>query len=326
MQSTLALLALVGTASALLTQDYVEANHEAMWASFKTAHNKNYTVSEEAARKAVFKMNMLKAAESQARHPEATFGANKFADLTEAEFHSYTHGMVHVPNMKKSVPTLFSDEEVAAAGSVDWRTKGAVTDVKDQGMCGSCWTFSTTGVTEGANFLHGTGELVSLSEQQFVSCDNTCYGCSGGLPSLAYDWAIESNEGKVVTEASYPYTSGYGSVAPCESLSSKPTGATIKGSDTIPSDEAQMKAWLVKNGPISIGVNAADDWQMYTGGVLTNCAATQPDHAVLIVGVTEEYWVVKNSWASSWGEQGYIRMAYGSNQCNIVYSPTAPTM
>eukprot|EP01063_Lacrimia_lanifica_P009515 TRINITY_DN164_c0_g2_i2.p2 TRINITY_DN164_c0_g2~~TRINITY_DN164_c0_g2_i2.p2 ORF type:complete len:328 (+),score=162.65 TRINITY_DN164_c0_g2_i2:65-1048(+) len=327
MKTSLALLALASTASAgLLTAEYVEANHHSMWATFKTTHNKNYTVTEEPARKAIFKANMLKAAESQARNPKATFGATAFSAHTEEEFYPYMHGMVQVPTQGKAAP-LFSEAELKQySGSVDWRSKGAVTAVKDQGQCGSCWTFSTTGVTEGANFLHGDGKLTSLSEQQFVSCEKDMYGCNGGLPAYAYEYAMSEWGGKVVTEASYPYTSGQGAVAQCKGVEGKPTGATIAGTANIAQDENQMAAWLVKNGPISIGVNAATDWQSYTGGVLTNCAAVQPDHAVLIVGIQDGAWIVKNSWTAHWGEAGYIRLEFGSNQCNIVANPTAPTM
>jgi len=324
MKTSLALLALAGTANGLLTADYVENNHHALFAQFKKTHQKAYaTPSEEAARKQVFKVNMLKAAELQAKAPSATYGMNKFADMTEDEFHPYAHGMVHMPH-EKAIPELFDVPEKVK--SVDWRSKGAVTAVKDQGQCGSCWTFSTTGVTESANFLHGDGKLTSLSEQLFVSCDDTCYGCSGGLPGYAYDWLIQNHDGKAVTEDAYPYTSGAGQVASCSWSSSMAVGATIKGQASIAQDEAQMAAWMAKNGPISIAVNAMP-WQTYTNGVMTlaECPVEQPDHAVLAVGVTADYWIVKNSWASSWGENGYIRLAYGTNTCNIVFQPSAPT-
>jgi len=324
MKTSLALLALAGTANGLLTADYVENNHHALFAQFKKTHQKAYaTPSEEAARKQVFKVNMLKAAELQAKAPSATYGMNKFADMTEDEFHPYAHGMVHMPH-EKAIPELFDVPEKVK--SVDWRSKGAVTAVKDQGQCGSCWTFSTTGVTESANFLHGDGKLTSLSEQLFVSCDDTCYGCNGGLPVYAYDWLVKNHDGKAVTEEAYPYTSYYGQVDSCSWSSSMATGATITGQASIAQDEAQMAAWMAKNGPISIGVNAMP-WQSYTGGVMTvaECPVEQPDHAVLAVGVTADYWIVKNSWASSWGENGYIRLAYGTNTCNIVFQPSAPT-
>jgi len=325
MKTSLALLALAGTANGLLTEDYVNNNHGALFAAFKKTHAKAYaTPAEEAARKAVFKMNMLKAAALQGKSPSATFGMNKFSDMTEEEFKPYHSGLVHAP-VEKSIPALF--DVPASPKSVDWRESGAVSAVKDQGQCGSCWTFSTTGVTESANFLHGDGKLTSLSEQELVSCEKDCYGCSGGLPSLAYQFLLSEHNGQIVTDEAYPYTSGGGVTGTCEFKDSMAVGATIAGVASIASDEDQMAAWMAENGPISIAVNAMP-WQTYTSGVMTasQCAASQPDHAVLAVGVTADYWIVKNSWATVWGEQGYIRLAYGTNTCNIVYAPTAPTM
>jgi len=325
MKTSLALLALAGTANGLLTEEYVNNNHGALFAAFKKTHAKAYaTASEEAARKQVFKNNMMKAAKMQAKAKSATYGMNKFSDMTEEEFYPYAHGMVHMPH---NVPTLFDIETPAAVQSVDWRTKGAVTAVKDQGQCGSCWSFSTTGVTEGANFLHGDGKLTSLSEQELVSCEKDCYGCSGGLPVIAYKWLLNEHNGAIVTDEAYPYTSGETmQTGTCKYEASMAVGATIKSSSQLPSDEAKLAGWMAKNGPISIGVNA-QPWQSYQGGVMTaeECPASQPDHAVLAVGVTSSYWIVKNSWAATWGEQGYIRLAYGTNTCNIVFQPSAPS-
>jgi len=272
----------------------------------------------------VFKMNMHKAAKMQAVSDSATFGMNKFSDMTEEEFRPYHSGLVHMPVETTELPELF--DVPAKVKSVDWRESGAVSAVKDQGQCGSCWTFSTTGVTESANFLHGDGKLTSLSEQELVSCETDCFGCSGGLPAYAYQFLLNNHNGEIVTEEAYPYTSGGGDSGSCNFDSSMKVGATIQGTANIAQDEAQMAAWMAKNGPISIAVNA-ETWQTYTSGVLTleQCAATQPDHAVLAVGVTADYWIVKNSWATIWGEQGYIRLAYGTNTCNIAFAPTAPT-
>jgi len=325
MKTSLALLALAGTANGLITEDYVNNNHAALFASFKTTHNKAYaTPAEEAARKAVFRMNMIKAAQMQAKSTTATYGMNKFSDMTEEEFKPYHSGLVHVP-VEEALPTLF--DVPAAPTSVDWRSSGAVTAVKDQGQCGSCWSFSTTGVTESANFLHGDGKLTSLSEQELVSCEKDCYGCSGGLPALAYQYLLNEHQGAVVTDEAYPYTSGETmQTGTCKYEASMAVGATITGVASIAKDESQMAAWMAKNGPISIAINA-NPWQTYQSGVMTaaECPATQPDHAVLAVGVTPDYWIVKNSWATIWGEQGYIRLAYGSNTCNIVFAPTAPS-
>jgi len=325
MKTSLTLLALAGTTTGLLTADYVESNHGALFAVFKNTHGRNYSSpAEEAARKQVFKMNMLKAAEMQKKAPSATYGANKFSDQTEDEFYPYAHGVVHMPVHAK-LPTLF--DTPASPAAVDWRTSGAVTAVKDQGQCGSCWAFSTTGVTESANFLHGNGKLTALAEQELVSCETDCYGCQGGLPSYALQFILGDHSGEFVTEDAYPYTSAYGDSGSCStSISSMAVGATITGTASIANDEDQMAAWMVKHGPISIAVNAVP-WQTYTSGVMTlaECPVEQPDHAVLAVGVTADYWIVKNSWTADWGEAGFIRLAFGTNTCNIKYAPVAPT-
>lgn len=205
-----------------------------------------------------------------------------------------------------------------------------MTAVKDQKQCGSCWAFSTTGNVEGQAFLAGH-PLTPLSEQQLISCDKGYgdEGCMGGLPSNAYKYI--KAKGGLESETDYPLKCTLPiCLKKCDFDSSK-VATQITGAVTIKSDEAQMLAWLTKNGPISIGVNAAGaGWQTYTGGIMSNCKSKQPDHGVLIVGYGEDdskpYWIVKNSWNAKWGEKGYLRLAYGSNQCNIVSTPTSATV
>jgi len=316
---------------------YLEKNVASMFKDFKAAHNKKYaSAHEEARRFANFHANMRKAAALQASEPTATFGVNIFSDLSEAEFKTRHNAEKHyarrVGEAKPIAP--LTDAEIAeikakngGATDVDWRQKGAVVPVKDQGQCGSCWAFSTIGGIEGQWFLAGN-KLTSLSEQEFVSCDTIDEGCNGGLMDNAYEWVISKNGGKITTEAAYPYVSGSGSVPGCK-LSGKPAGATISGHQDLPKNEAQMAAWLVAHGPISIAVDATS-WQTYTGGIMSNCQSQQLDHGVLIVGLgtsgSEQYWIVKNSWSTSWGEQGYIRLKYGTNQCLITQYPCTATV
>jgi cathepsin F/cysteine peptidase B len=266
---------------------------------------------------------MVKAADLERQNPKAQFGMSPFADLTAAEF-KQTHHNLNV-TQKASPPPMFSDAEVAEAlaSSVDWRSKGAVTQVKDQAQCGSCWAFSSTGGIEGAWKLAGNS-LTSVSEQELVSCDKIDSGCNGGLMDNAYDWLKKSKKGQIVTEAAYPYHSGTGSSGSCKNTKSMKVGATISGHKDITHTEAQMAAWMKKNGPLPIAVDAQSHWQTYTGGVVSTCTGKSLDHGVLAVGYTSDYWIVKNSWGSSWGESGYIRLAYGSNQCGLNQSPTAP--
>jgi cysteine peptidase B len=224
--------------------------------------------------------------------------------------------------------SIVTPDMIKSAGkAVDWRTKGAVTGVKNQGQCGSCWAFSTTGGIEGQWFLAGN-TLTSLSEQELVSCDTIDSGCNGGLMDNAFEWLMQSQQGAIDTEASYPYVSGNGQAPAC-SQSGKVTGATINGHKDLPHDESQMATWVYTGGPLSIAVDATS-WQTYVGGIMTNCISDQIDHGVLIVGFDETnnppYWIVKNSWGRSWGESGYIRVSKGSNQCLITSDPCTSTV
>ena len=321
MRRATALCALLGVAAGL-SEEYVRGNGALLWQSFKNTHKKSYGPEEESARYEVFMQNMVKAADLERRNPQAQFGMSPFADLTASEFK-----VRHSLNVtrKASPPAMFSDAQVkqALATSVDWRSKGAVTQVKDQGQCGSCWSFSSTGGIEGAWKLAGNS-LTSVSEQELVSCDKVDAGCNGGLMDNAFEWLVNNHGGAIVTEASYPYTSGSGSTGRCKSVSGKAVGATISGHKDVTHTESQMAAWVSAHGPLPIAVDASSHWQTYTGGVVSSCTGTSLDHGVLAVGYTSQYWIVKNSWGSSWGESGYIRLAYGSNQCGLNQSPSAP--
>eukprot|EP01060_Flectonema_neradi_P024302 TRINITY_DN32_c0_g1_i9.p1 TRINITY_DN32_c0_g1~~TRINITY_DN32_c0_g1_i9.p1 ORF type:complete len:327 (+),score=96.64 TRINITY_DN32_c0_g1_i9:56-1036(+) len=311
------LMGLSGFANAL-TEEYVQANAKSMWASFKRDYNKFYTPVEEAKRFAIFQDNMLKAVRLE-KETGASHGVNGFADLTAEEFKVY-HNLNVVE--KESPASTYTAEEIKKAQdtSVDWRTKGAVTHVKNQAQCGSCWAFSTTGGIEGQWFLAGN-TLTSLSEQEFVSCDKTDQGCNGGLMDNAFEWVIKENKGEVVTEESYPYTSGGGVSGECKGLSGKTVGATINSHKDIAHNEDDMQTFVSTSGPLSIAVDALK-WQTYTGGILTNCCEICTlDHGVLIVGYGADYWIIKNSWGASWGESGYIRVAKGKNECGLNKSP-----
>jgi len=316
----LLLLALLATAA------LAKSNYITMFEDFKKAHDRKYSSpAEEAKRLRIFVSNMKKAEKLQALNPLATFGANEFADMSAAEFKIRHNGEKHFKlqqQRRRPVAPMFTEEQVQGTeSSIDWRAKGAVTYVKNQGQCGSCWSFSTTGSIEGQWFLAGNA-LVALSEQELVSCDTTDDGCNGGLMDNAFAWLVSAQNGNIVTEASYPYVSGGGDVPAC--ALPKTTGATISGHIDLPQSEAQMKTWMSTNGPISIGVDATS-WQTYQGGILTNCVSSQVDHGVLAVGFNTAnnppYWIVKNSWGASWGESGFIRIQFGTDQCLITTGP-----
>jgi len=320
-------LAAVCVTLALSVQMALAAQQQPSWTEYKQLYNKAFTPDEDAKREKIFAENMKIAADLQAKNPLATFGSNQFAHLSQEEFKVYhnaakAYKQEHQRNRfveKKS----FAD--VARPEQVDWRTKGAVTYVKNQGQCGSCWSFSTTGSTEGQWFLAGH-DLVALSEQELVSCDHRDDGCQGGLMSNAWTTIVENWGGFITGEKDYPYVSGGGQVPACD-RTGKPARAHITGQVAVAHSESEMATAVATVGPISIGVDAST-WQTYSGGIMTNCASSQVDHGVLIVGYdlsySTPYWIIKNSWTPQWGENGYIRVEYGKDQCLITYAPGYP--
>jgi C1A family cysteine protease len=295
---------------------------------FRTQYNKNYQAGLEETtrflcfRKTLDTIDMLNAKQTTSKH-----GINEFADLCAEEFKIMHNLRVDLANNRtKKYDRLFTPAEIvrATAGSVDWRTKGAVTPIKNQGMCGSCWSFSATGNMEGQHFLK-SGKLVSLSEEELVQCSsaNGNMGCNGGLMDNAFDW-VTSNGG-IDTEGDYPYTSGSGITGNCNNGKLSKDAALFNGHLDVTQDENQMAAWVSTKGPLSIAVDASSGWQTYSGGIVTDCDGQQLDHGVLIVGYGTDsgtdYWIVKNSWGTGWGENGYIRLQKGTNQCGLNQMP-----
>ncbi|OAY22689.1 probable cysteine protease RD19C [Manihot esculenta] len=306
-------------------------NAEHHFTTFKASFGKNYATQEEHDyRFKVFKANLRRARKHQMMDPTAVHGVTKFSDLTPREFRRQYLGLkrLRLPADAHEAPILPTND---LPTDFDWRDKGAVTNVKDQGSCGSCWSFSATGALEGAHFL-STGKLVSLSEQQLVDCDHECdpeeygacdSGCNGGLMTSAFEYTLKA--GGLEREEDYPYTgTDRGS---CKFDRSK-IAASVSNFSVISIDEDQIAANLVNHGPLAVGINAMF-MQTYIGGVSCPyiCSKRQ-DHGVLLVGYgaagyapirfkEKPFWIIKNSWGENWGENGYYKICRGRNICGV---------
>jgi cathepsin L len=296
---------------------------EDSFSSWTTLHNKNYRSQNEFNyRLSVYKSNLAFIEEHNRKNLGFTVGMNKFGDLTNKEFAALYNTLRINATVSGQYQKGFLGKIEAA---VDWRTKGAVTPVKNQGQCGSCWAFSATGSIEGVNFIK-SNTLTSVSEQQLVDCSGAYgnYGCNGGLMDSAFQYVIAVKG--IDTEATYAYTARDGT---CK-FNPANIGATISAyKDVQAQSEPALQASITAR-PTSVAIDAShSSFQLYHSGIYyePNCSPTSLDHGVLGVGfdTTGGYYIVKNSWGTDWGMQGYIQMSLGkNNNCGIATMSSYP--
>ena len=306
------LLALIAAAST--TAFGFTYKNDPTWATFKNKYLKRYdTIDEEIYRYKIFLENMELASHYNDAEDEASYGMTQFSDKLSSELYTEITAPPFAARIEPAPEVLGLGE---LPDNFDWRLKGAVTHVKNQGSCGSCWAFSAVGCVEGAHFVN-TSKLVALSEQELLDCELTSMGCNGGWAQVALEWAKKG----VMNETAYPYKAVKGT---CAFDESKVVAKVTNIYGIMPNMPSKMQENIVAHGPISISLDATK-FHAYLGGIMngTDCSKITANHAVLLVGWGVEastgtkYWIIKNSWGPTWGENGYIRIVRGSNACNV---------
>ena len=316
-------------------QSQVTNNDLGQFTAFQERFEKHYSLEEVDMRFDIFRSNLrVIMLHNMDRSQNFTLGVNQFTDLTADEFRkSYIGGIEG--KVESYGCKSFSSSGNGLPDAVDWRDHGAVTKVKDQGQCGSCWAFSATGAIEGAWAIN-KGQLTCLSEQELVDCaTGRSYGsngCNGGQMDGGFKYVIEHGQ---CASAEYPYTSGVsktsGSCVACTAVVEMSSCSDVKSNDQV-----SLKAAVFQQ-PVSIAIEADTRYfQSYSGGVLDAATCgTSLDHGVLIVGYGAEngqkYWLVKNSWSDTWGDKGYVKILRSESTndagiCGIAMEPSFPSV
>ncbi|KAM0876508.1 hypothetical protein ACQ4PT_036130 [Festuca glaucescens] len=304
-----------------------------LFGSWSVKHSKIYvSPKEKVKRYEVFRHNLKHIVETNRRNGSYWLGLNQFADVAHEEFKASHLGLnigLAGTNGTRAATTFRYESAVDLPWEVDWRKKGAVTPVKNQGDCGSCWAFTTVAAVEGINQIV-TGKLESLSEQELMACDSTFdHGCGGGLMDFAFAY-IMGNQG-IHTDEDYPYLmeEGY-----CKGKQPGSKVVTVSGFEDVPENSEVSLLKALAHQPVSVGIAAGSrDFQFYKGGVFEGTCGTELDHALTAVGYGSsdghDYIIMKNSWGRSWGEQGYLRIKRGTGKpegvCDIYKIASYPT-
>lgn len=321
----LLLFALLAASSAF----HLSERDEVHFRSWMAQYNRSYSMQEYHERLQIFTENKRRIHKHNEGNHTFKMGLNQFSDMTFGEFRKSF--LWSEPQNCSATKGNYFSRNGPHPDSIDWREKGNyVTDVKNQGACGSCWTFSTTGCLESVIAIN-TGKLVPLSEQQLVDCaqDFNNHGCNGGLPSQAFEY-IMYNKG-LMTEKDYPYTSFEG---PCKYKAELAAAHVREVVNITAYNEMEMVDAVGTHNPVSFAFEVTSDFMHYSQGVYTStqCHNTTDmvNHAVLAVGYGQEndtpYWIVKNSWGSSWGIDGYFLIERGKNMCGLAACSSFPVV
>jgi C1A family cysteine protease len=293
-----------------------ESEYQSLWTQFKADFSKTYEAVEHDARYLTFKTNVdfIMSHNSRAEEHGYTVGINQFADMSRTEFKKVM--LTYQAERKQANPVKVFDESLTP-DSVDWTTKGAVTPVKNQGQCGSCWAFSTTGSVEGA-YQIATGKLLSFSEQELVDCAGSYgnQGCNGGLMDDGFKYIEAKGD---ASEDTYSYTGKTGTCSTSKQGNTAIAAGKVTSFNDVTTDSETQLMAAVSKGPVSVAIEADQSgFQFYKTGVFSGTCGANLDHGVLVVGFGtdsgKDYWKVKNSWGATWGQEGYIMLERGTKK------------
>ena len=304
---------------------YYLKHEEKSFLSWMRANNQFYTGDEYQIRFGIFLSNLRLIKEHNSNNKGFTVGLNRFAAYTPSEYKEFLG--FRMKRAKSAAPVKSSKKKTDF--SFDWRTRGIICSVKDQGQCGSCWAFSAIEAAE-SSYAISTGVCVLFSAQNLVDCVTTCSGCNGGLMTEAYDYVMQNQGGQFCRDDSYPYTAVEGT---CKYSDAEKVGRILRYINIEEGNEDDLCDKVKDIGPVAVAIDASNwSFQMYSSGIYDepSCSPTNLDHGVLLVGYgiegTTSYWIVENSWGTSWGEGGYIRMLWKDNQCGIATMATVPVL